>query len=126
MAEHEVKIETDDEIRNLFSELFDKLSKGLEMNLTPQMEATLKRVLEDEDLISSIPCITDIVYHIFVMKELHGREMDSRLSSMFTVNFAQETIDPFLPLNQKTFDPHTLRMQSLKLKEIITDKVIFI
>ena len=128
MAEPEVTtpMETEKDIRSFFSDIFDKLSKGVNVDITPEMEASLRKALSDDDLVAAIPELTDMVYRIFVMRELHMNMLDGRRSPQFSLNFMDQKVEQYASLNERVFDSHTLKMQTLKIKEAMTDRLAFI
>lgn len=130
MAKHKVEPEasvptTEAELRKFFGDLFEKLATGVNVDITPEMEATILRVLNDPDLIGILPEVMMVIYHLFVMKELNSSLMLAN-SDLFQINFNTKSLETYVDRNQRAFDSHSLKQQTLKIKETLTDRLVFI
>ena len=126
-AEEEVvKISSDQDLRKFLCGIFEQIRRNGDINLTPEMEASLRKALEDEDLLCLVPDLVHLVYSMFVMREVSTYEFLPNSSDSFSINFIANTLEPYKPINERQFDGHTLKHQTSKLKEVITDRLVFI
>lgn len=117
---------SDDTLRELFDGLFELVHKGQVCTLTPEMEATLNEVLSNDDLVAAIPWVVDLAYRLFLKREIDVYYLDKANAGQYSLDFQNKVIGEYKTESERNFDPYSLKMQALKLKEITTDRVVFI